>query len=117
MSEKTPDQLKLEAAVAKIAKAYNDLAKAVEKGSTIEAEHIAKVFGFLEKVNADGYSKALLSISTAKAVNGGFSLDQEVDLTPSPIAHQRVRRERMVGEQKGPKPPPDDDDDVGFVDD
>ena len=117
MSEKTPDQLKLEAVIMKLAKHYNELVKVVEKSSTIEPEHLGKAFAFLSNIQNDSHNKAVLSISTAKAANGGFSL--EMDITPSPAPSPSLRKpagERIVGERKGPKPPPDDDDGIGFID-
>lgn len=120
MTEKPADQVKLEAAVAKVAKAYDELVKVVEKGSTIEESHVAKVFNFAAKVHADSHSKALLSITTAKASNGGFSLDAEYDPMPSPILTPSLARpvkERVVGDGKGKPKPPSDDDGCDFIDD
>lgn len=67
---------KLESAVTRVGRAYDELVRTVEKyGEQISQEDLAKVFAFLGEVHAGSNNKASLSISTAIAANGGFSLD------------------------------------------
>ncbi|WP_456868378.1 hypothetical protein [Galbibacter sp. BG1] len=118
MSEKkTNGRDKFEAAVGKVAKSYADLIRLIENSSDIEQSHVDKAFGFLSGVHEDSSKKANLSLKTALAANGGFSLDKEYDVTPSTA--RPARPERLVGQGKrAPKVTPEDDDDdgVGFLD-
>lgn len=106
------DRAKLEAAVGKVAKAQQELMSVIEKSAGISEADVTKSFNFLDRIQADTRQKALLSIKTANAANGGFSLDNDYEpATPT------ARPERLVG-QKNKKPvvPPVEDDGVDFLD-
>jgi len=112
---KQPDRAKLEAAVGKVARAYHDLVRLIEGSSSVEETDIAKTFNFLATVQSDSRSKAELSLRTALAANGGFSLDKEYQAPAARPAAPPVR-ERLVGQGK-PKPAlVAADEDVDFVD-
>lgn len=76
MSEQLTAKQKLEAAVTKVGRAFDELVRTVEKnGAGITQEDLTKVFTFLGEVFAGSQNKAALSLSTAIAATGGFSLD------------------------------------------
>ncbi|WLR90876.1 hypothetical protein [Shinella zoogloeoides] len=111
------DRAKLEAAVGKVARAYHELVRLIEASKTITETDIGKAFTFLANVHGDSRSKAELSLRTALAANGGFSLDKEyapVTSITQPTA-RAAERLRLVGQSK-PKPPVDNDG-VDFIED
>lgn len=103
------DRGKLEAAVGKVARAYHELVRLIEASRSITEADVDKTFTFLANVHGDSRSKAELSLRTALAANGGFSLDKEYTPVTS-IAQPTARpvRERIVGQGR-PKPPVDSD--------
>ena len=111
------DRAKLEAAVGKVARAYHELVRLIENSKSTEEEDIAKTFNFLGTVHGDSRSKAELSLRTALAANGGFSLDKEY--SPSTVSStarpSQVVPMRPVGQTK-PKPAADVDG-VDFIED
>lgn len=105
---------KFEAAVGKVAKGYADLIRLIENSSDIEQGHVTKAFSFLSGIHEDSNKKANLSLKTALAANGGFSLDKEYDAAPTA---RPAKPERFVGSGKrAPKVTTETDDDVDFLD-
>lgn len=118
-TKRPDDRTKLETAVSKVAKAYHELVRMIENSTGLGENDLAKAFNFLAVVHTESRTKAELSLRTALAANGGFSLDKEY--APSPVAptvHPGDRpvqfQGRLVGQGK-PKAPPEDDG-VDFVD-
>lgn len=118
-AKKLSDEAKLENVVSKLAKAYAEVVKVVEASSDIQEEHVAKVFNFIGSVHQNSKAKSLLSIDTARASNGGFSLKKEYAPVADPILQPKkhVTRERLVGERKPNTAAEDDADGCGFIDD
>lgn len=93
MTEEQTARQRIEQAVTKVGRAYEELVRIVEKnGSGLSREDLAKVFNFLAQVHAGSRNKAELSLSTAIAANGSFSLDKDYGLTPAaePMVPQEV---------------------------
>jgi hypothetical protein len=136
--ELTPKE-RLETAVQRAGKAFEELTRTVEK-ATYTADEINKAFAFLQQVLTTSNQKALLSIATAKAANGGFSLDMDlpaevisaavgqpqgghkISLIPDPAGRPIINTPegRIVG-TGGLRNPvaiaqEDDEDGVGFID-
>lgn len=128
MAEETKDltaRQRIEQAVTKVGRAYDDLVRTVEKnGDDLTKDDLEKVFKFLNQVHLGSQNKAQLSLATAIAANGGFSLDKDYDLTPateivgqngpirlSPeeIEQMKQLEGRLVGQRRRKKRDPLDD--------
>ncbi|MER9176267.1 hypothetical protein NKH72_22065 [Mesorhizobium sp. M0955] len=95
---------KLEAAVQRVGRSLSDLVRVFEASAEFKDEDARKSFNFLFDVLSKSEKKALLSIITSEAANGGFSLDK--DYAPAEEAPARLQREeqpRMVGERRPTK--------------
>jgi hypothetical protein len=103
MTEQQPSgRQRLEQAVTKVGKAFDELVRTVEKhGAAITREDLDKVFAFLGEVHQGSHNKAALSLSTAIAATGAFSLDKYVPsaltLPVAPALAGAQREGRMVG--------------------
>lgn len=143
-TEQPNGKRKLEAAISKVGKAYEDLTRVFEKNGDITEEYANKTFQFLKEVHDGSLNKAMLSLATAAATSGSFSLDDYEPKTatvswkpgvailptrPLPVTPEGIRPgERLVGSRRRPSAnisgllDEDDDDnsgddDAGFLDD
>lgn len=103
--EQPSGRQRLEQAVASVGRAYAELVRIVEKhGADLESQHIAKTFAFLGEVHQGSHQRAHLSMSTAIAAAGAFSLDKDYGQQPleSPVLapHGSHPEGRMVGTRK-----------------
>lgn len=114
------DKQKLEGAVGAIGKAIADSIKVVEQSSELTQEQVTTAFQFISHLLLTGGQKALLSLSIAKAANGGFSLDEPPAMQPVPgFALAGVERIAVANQAPHgglPKRIPSQDDDVDFLD-
>lgn len=116
MSEPRNDRAKLEAAVSKIAKAFEDLVRVVERSGDLTAADLMKANNFIVNAQAHSMRKAELSLTTAKMANG-FSLDMEIEppaqgAIAAPSIHVRsgavLPGERVFGDKRRPRSKEDD---------
>lgn len=117
------DKERLEQAVASIGRSISEAVRVVERSRDLTEQQVMTAFRYASHLLHTASQKALLSLSIAKAANGGFSLDDPPDLSAVPQIRNPTSVQppaRTVGETPPTRATahiPSVDDDVDFLDD